>query len=268
MEHVVVGVEDDAASRAAIGWVIERARAKPVHIRLVTALGWTDTDQQTPGETLAGVSHRIQEAAPGSTVEVEIADGPKLHELIEESIDADLLVIGSHPDPRIRESRTESFPVSLAARSRCPVVVVPDDWEATEGAIVVGIDADGGSDDAVSFAAREAVETGRDLEILHTWEPWAAPDTRATQVEHQGILDETIERVRAAYPSLRVGGALAEAVAHDGMIANSRQASLLVLGTYRLGRESGVVLGTIHQEVMLRGVVPLCIVPLVEASGD
>ncbi len=267
MEQVVVGVEDDAASRAAVGWVIERARSKPLHVRLVTAVGWTATDEQTPGELLAGVSHRIQDAAPGSTVETEVADGPKLHELIEQSVDADLVVIGAHPDARIRESRTESFPVSLAARSSCPVVVVPDDWEPKDGPIMVGIDAEG-SDDAALFAAREAIETGRDLHILHTWEPWAAPDTRATQIEHQGILDDTIERVRAAHPSVRVGGALAEAVAHDGMIANSRNASLLVLGTYRLGRESGVVLGTIHQEVMLRGIIPLCIVPLVEAAGD
>jgi nucleotide-binding universal stress UspA family protein len=267
MERVVVGVEDDAAGRAAVGWVIARARSKPLHIRLVSALGWTVTDQQAPGEMLAGVSHRIHDEAPDSTVETEIADGPKLHELLEESADADLVVIGSHPDPRIRESRTESFPVSLAARSRCPVVVVPDDWAAREGAVVVGIDADG-SGDAALFAAREAVEAGRQLEILHSWEPWMAPDTRATQLEHQGILDDAIALVRAAYPTVEVGGALAEAVAHDGIIANSRDASLLVLGTYRLGRESGVVLGTIHQEVMLRGVVPLCIVPLVEAPGD
>jgi nucleotide-binding universal stress UspA family protein len=168
---------------------------------------------------------------------------------------------------RIRESRTESFPVSLAARSRCPVVVVPDDWAARDGAIVVGIDADG-SDDAALFAAREAVESGRQLEILHSWEPWMAPDTRASQLEHQSILDDAITLVRTAYPTVAVGGALAEAVAHDGIIANSRDASLVVLGTYRLGRESGVVLGTIHQEVMLRGVIPLCIVPLVEAPGD
>lgn len=267
MENVVLGFEDDAVSRSAIDWVIERARSKPLNIRLVTALGWNVADEQAPGVMLAGVSHRIQDAAPQSTVETVLADGPKLHELIEESVDADLLVIGSHPDPRIRESRTESFPVSLAARSHCAVVVVPDDWEGKDGAIVVGIDTGGTSDGAAMFAAREAVETGRELEILHTWEPWSAPNTRATQIEHQGILDDTVERVRAAYPTVRVGGALAEGVAHEGIIANSRNASLVVLGTYRLGRESGVVLGAIHQEVMLRGVVPLCIVPLVEAPG-
>jgi nucleotide-binding universal stress UspA family protein len=266
MEHIAVGVEDDAAGRSAVDWVIARARSKPLHIRLVTALGWTSTDQQTPGAVLAGVQHRIRDAAPDSTVEIELADGPKLHELIEESIDADLVVIGSHPDPRIRESRTESFPVSLAARSRCPVVVVPDDWRPSDGPIVTGIDAAGDSDAAAMFAAREAIALDRDLEILHAWEPWAAPDTRTTQLEHQGVLDDAIERVRAAYPAVRVAGALAEAVAHDGMIANSRKASLIVLGTFRLGRESGVVLGKIHQEVMLSGKVPVCIVPLVDVT--
>jgi nucleotide-binding universal stress UspA family protein len=268
MEHVVVGLEDDAASRVAVEWVIERARVTPLHVKLVTATGWASTDQQAPGAMLAGVAHRFEEAVPHTTVETELADGPKLHELIEESADADLVIIGSHPDPRIRDSRTESFPVSLAARSHCPVVVVPDDWQPTDGAIVVGIDDARRSQEAVLFAAREAIESGRELQILHAWEPWAMPDTRASQIEHQGVLDETVERVRAAFPTARVGGALAEGVAHDGIIANSRNATLLVLGTYRLGRASGVVLGKIHQEVMLRGTVPLCIVPLVEAAGD
>jgi hypothetical protein len=42
---------------------------------------------------------------------------------------------------------------------------------------------------------------------------------------------------------------------------------LVVLGTHRLGRKTGVVLGAIHQEVMIHGGVPLCTVPLVDADG-
>jgi len=267
MENVVVGLEDDAAGDTAVGWVIERARSKPLRIRLVTALGWSGTDPQAPHETLAAAALRIQDAVPQSTVETVLADGPRLQELIEQSSDADLLVIGSRPDAGIRESRTESFPVSLAARSHCVVVVVPKDWEPRDGAVVVGIDDAGASDEAALFAAREAVEADRELVMVHTWEPWAAADTRAAQIEHEGVLDATIDRIREAFPAVRARGVLTEAVAHGGVLANSRDAHLVVLGTYRIGRESGVVLGTIHQEVMIRGGVALCIVPLVDAVG-
>jgi nucleotide-binding universal stress UspA family protein len=164
----------------------------------------------------------------------------------------------------MRESRTEAFPVSLAARSRCAVVIVPDDWVDREGAIVVGVDAAGDSDQAALFAAREALASGRELEVVHTWEPWSVADTRQVQIEQAGILEATIDRVRAAYPAVHVQGVLTEAVAHDGIIASSRRAQLVVLGTHRLGRESGLVLGAIHQEVMISGGVPLCVVPLTD----
>jgi nucleotide-binding universal stress UspA family protein len=146
------------------------------------------------------------------------------------------------------------------------VVIVPDDWVPHEGAIVVGVDAAGDSDGAAWFAAREAVDADRDLEVVHTWEPWSVPDTRQMQIEQGAILDDTVDRIRAAYPAVRVRGVLTEAVAHDGIIAGSRRAQLVVLGTHRLGRESGLVLGAIHQEVMISGVVPLCVVPLVDAA--
>ena len=104
--------------------------------------------------------------------------------------------------------------------------------------------------------------------IVHTWEPWATPNARAEQFVHEGIIESAVNRIRADFPSLSVRGVLKEAVAHDGIIANAGDAHLIVLGTYRLGRESGVVLGAIHQELMIHGRVALCIVPLVDAMGE
>jgi nucleotide-binding universal stress UspA family protein len=257
-----VGLDDEDLAGASVGWVIERARSKPVRIRLVIALDALASNPQASQDMLGSAASRIDDAVPGTAVDTDLVDGAILHELLERSEAADLLVIGSHPDPGIRESRTESFPVSLAARSRCAVVIVPDDWSTRDGPIVVGVDAEGSSDEAALFAAREAVEADRELEIVHTWEPWAAPRTRTVQVEHGLILKETVERVRAAFPSARVRGVLREGEAHEGIIASARTASLVVLGTHGLGKETGVVLGVIHQEIMILGGVPLCIVPL------
>lgn len=267
MENIVVGLEDAGLAQAAVGWVIERAGRNPVRIRLITAVDVLASNPAASQDLIGSASARIEDAVPGTHVEGQLVDGAMLHDLLERSESADLLVIGSHPDVGIRESRTESFPVSLGARSRCPVVVVPDDWEPREGPIVVGV-ADGESDDAALFAAREAVEAGRELEIVHTWEPWNEAKTRTSQIEHDAVLAATVERIRAAYPAVTVHGVLREAVAHDGVIASSRAAQLVVLGTHRLGRETGLVLGAIHQEVMILGGVPLAIVPLVEADGS
>jgi nucleotide-binding universal stress UspA family protein len=268
MENVVVGLTDEHLAVAAVDWVIERARWKPIRIRLVTAIDPLASSPDATQDLLGSAVSRIGDAAPGTSVETALVNGAILHELLERSESADLLVIGSHPDPGIREGRTESFPVSLAARSRCAVVIVPDDWSTRDGPIVVGVDAEGTSDGAALFAAREAVESDRELEIVHTWEPWAAPRTRSEHVTHGLGLKATVDLVRAAFPAARVRGVLKEAEAHEGIIASSRAAHLVVLGTFGLGKETGVVLGVIHQEIMIQGGVPLCIVPLVDAAGS
>jgi len=266
MEHAVLGLADEASDLAATEWMIERAQSRPVHVTLVAAHDIGASNPDADRHMLATASGRIQQAAPGTPVDTMVTDRPLLHELLEQSESTDLIVIGCHPDPALRQSRTPSLPVSLAARSRCAVVIVPEDRVAHVGPIVVGIETGGDSRDALMFAAREAEATGRDLDVVHTWEPWAIARTRSGQFEHEGILEAAVADIRAAFPGVRVRGVLVEAVAHDGIIANSRNAHLIVLGTYGLGRETGLVLGTIHQEVMMRGGVALCIVPLVAAS--
>ena len=268
MEQVVIGITDDQPGSTAIEWAIERVRSRPIHFRLVCAVDVSASSLDPLKTLLAETAHRIQLVAPETQVDTALIDRPLLHELLDRSEAADLLVIGSHPDPGIREGRTPSFPVSLAARSQCPVVVVPDDWQPRGGPIVVGVDAVDGWREAGVFAAQEAAAAGRDLVIVHTWEPWGLQNTRATQFEHESMLEGIVAQARAQFPSVSVQGVLHEAVAHEGVIASSQNASLIVLGTHRLGRESGLVLGAIHQEIMIRGGTPLCIVPLADTADD
>jgi nucleotide-binding universal stress UspA family protein len=262
MDRVVVGLEDEATGRAVLEWIIERAGHRAMRVLLVAALDVSGSNPAEAKARLAEASRVLQQSGAATQAQSLLADRPLLHELLEQSGNSDLLAIGAHPDPGIREHRTPSFPVSLAARSQCPVAIVPDDRRAEGGPVVVGLDAAGDAVAAVRFAAGEALESGYDLVIVHTWEPWTAPRTRTVQVEHEGILADVVDRIRAEFPALAVRGELREAVAHEGVIASSRDASLVVLGTHRIGRETGLVLGAIHQEVMIRGGVPLCVVPL------
>lgn len=265
MEHVVIGLDDEPSAQTAVEWIIERARSKPVQLRIIAALDVSASNPHTVRNLVAAASQRVQDAAPGTRVETVVTERPMLQVLLEHGDSADLLVIGSHPDPGIRDGRTPSLPISLAARSRCAVVIVPDDWKARGGPVVVGLDATAASINAVIVAAREAGYAARDLEIVHTWEPRGTASTHTMRRTHEDILNAAVERIHADFPGLPVHTVLSEAVAHAGIIANSQDARLIVLGTHGLGRETGLVLGAIHQEVMIRGGVAMCIVPLVEA---
>lgn len=262
MEQVVLGVDDETTARAAVMWIMERAQRGDLRLRLVAEL---DDGGSNPGwakQTLADAVRSIEDAAVGIEVDFVIADRPLLHELLEHGETADLLVVGSHPDPAIRDGQTPSLPISLAARAQCPVVIVPDDWTTQNGPVVVGVESGGDGHAVAAFAAREAVAAHRELRVVHTWESWKTLDSRAEHIEHGEVVRATAEQLHAEFPNLRLAVVLKEAVAHDGIIANSRDAGLIVLGTHGIGRETGVVLGTIHQEVMIRGSIPLITVPL------
>ncbi|MEO5921185.1 MAG: universal stress protein [Pseudolysinimonas sp.] len=262
MEHVVIGLNDELPGQTVIDWIIDRAKSHPVQIRLVAELDTHASNPDAVKDLLAGAAHRISDAVPGTQVEMVVAELPLLHELVEESESADLIVVGAHPDPSIREPRKPSLPVRLAARSHCPVVIVPDDWKAGSGPVVVGIAAATAAHEEAAFAAHEAEDSATELEIVHTWEPWNAPMARQEKFEHEVILNEIVESIRTEFPAVRVHGVLREAAAHLGILASSRGAHLIVLGTHGLGRGTGVILGVIHQEVMIRGGVALCVVPL------
>jgi nucleotide-binding universal stress UspA family protein len=262
MDHLVIGLIAEGSDRIAVDWGIARAQTRPTRIRLISGLDSTASNPTAAKAFLADTAKRIQDAAPGTEVETVLADRAMLAELIEQSSGADLVVVPSHPDPAIRDGRSPSLPISLAARADCPVVIVPDDWQPSDGPVVIGVEAGGEQSAAVDFAAREAGESGRELRLVHSWESWKTLDARADQVIHGDVLKVTAEHLRSAFPALRLRAVLEEATAHDGVIANSRDAHLIVLGTHRIGRETGVVLGVIHQEVMIRGGVPLCSVPV------
>jgi nucleotide-binding universal stress UspA family protein len=266
MENITVGLDNEAASQTAVDWVIERVRSAPARVRLVTAFDMLASNPMADQQLLALTARRVLDAAPGTVVETVLADRSIMEELIEQSATADLLVIGSHPHHRIRSALTGSFPVGLAARSHCAIVIIPDDWTEQDGAIVVGIGADHSSDAAAMFAAKEAVAQNRELEVVHAWEPWKAPRTGRTKVERASILDAAIDRIRAGFPAVRARGILVEADPSDGIITTTRTARLVVLGTHRLGAVTGLLLGATGQRAMHHAAVALCIVPLVDAA--
>jgi len=265
MERIVIGLIDERSDRVALEWSARRATTRPSEIVLVTAL---DANASNPGSQksfLAATAERIREIAPGTEVSTVLADGSPLPALLEQSESASLMVVPIHPQPELRDGRTPSLPISLAARSRCPVVIVPDDGPAPDGPIVVGIDMEP-EPEPLAFAAREALESGRALRLVHSWQSWNALNARTAQLQHGEALKAAVSGVREQYPGITLTAELAEADPHIGLIRNSRDASLVVLGTHGIGRATGVVLGVIHLELLVAGTVPLCVVPVKDGS--
>jgi nucleotide-binding universal stress UspA family protein len=135
--------------------------------------------------------------------------------------------------------------------------------------VVVGISDDRTCDRAMLFAAKEAQDTGAELEAVHAWTitvpPMESPgmvinepDERAL---HRGILSKALERVRAAFPRVRLRGLLEQRLPSTVLAEHAGRGQLLVLGSHRWGPVAGIILGSTARAVLPAAAAPLCIVP-------
>ena len=97
----------------------------------------------------------VEDHHEGLDVQTEFVTGSPRSKLIDAGRDASLLVVGRRGQGTFGELLLGSVAVSVAARSVVPTVVIPHMWQRDlhEGdPIVVGIDGEGGTEEAIRFA--------------------------------------------------------------------------------------------------------------------
>ncbi|NUT46145.1 MAG: universal stress protein [Saccharothrix sp.] len=134
------------------------------------------------------------------------------------------------------------------------------------GPIVVGVDGSRSALAAVRWAAEEAVRRGAPLKLVHAYLVPArnVPGMSGREVrqafEEQGVrwLDQAAHTVRDLVPDLRTSVMAELPVA--AMIAESRTAGLVVLGSQGLGGFVGMLIGSVAVAVVAHGVCPVVVV--------
>ena len=269
MEHIVIGV-GDSASRMAVDWVIRRARRHPTRIHLVRAFDSLMEDRMDGLRLLADESKRILASVPDAEVTTALVMSAVPDALGNAALGADLVVIGAHRDHPVRSTLRGAVPLRVAASVRCATVIVPMDWRVGTGQeIVAGLDDDGTSDEAVLFAAREAVATHSTLTVVHVWSiPGTAgddvlllPEDVVIREHHDEVLAETLDRIRAAEPAAVVQGALEQRQVATALADHATRAELIVIGSHRRGPISGLVWGSTARGLLTRTATAICIVP-------
>jgi nucleotide-binding universal stress UspA family protein len=271
MERIVIGIDTEAASQVAVDWVIRRLQREPASIRLVKAFDMLIDAPLRDAEMLARTKARIEDAAPGADVETKLIDGSIMEALVGQSASADLVVLGYHRRHPLLSALSGALPVRFAARSHCATVIVPEDWEAREGDVVLGVGDDEAADTATEFAVREAQHPRRALELVHAWQlptpSWDAVGALIASADdlhdaHRDILGRVGDRLREAHPALDIRESLAQGPTTPALLDAARDAELIVLGTHRRGPVSGLILGSTAFDLLPQSRVPVCIVPL------
>ena len=142
MSVIVVGVDQSEGARAALRFALEEARLRQAKLRVVHAwqfgyIGAPGFEGSLPavGGDLAEF-HEAAEAALDETLRGMVADGVAIERrvdqgaaapvLIEESRDADLLVVGSRGHGGFAQLLLGSVSQQCAQHAFCPVVIVRD----------------------------------------------------------------------------------------------------------------------------------------------
>jgi nucleotide-binding universal stress UspA family protein len=139
-ELVVVGVDGSSESVAALGWAARYSAATGSRVRAVMtwhyqpAVGTTpagrapatvtDEVRQAMQETLANAVTEACAALSSDAVETQIAYGHPAQVLIDQSRDADLLVVGSRGHGAFTGMTVGSVSIHCVTHAECPVVVV------------------------------------------------------------------------------------------------------------------------------------------------
>ncbi|MFE5914388.1 universal stress protein [Streptomyces wedmorensis] len=259
---VVVGVDGSAMGLAAVEAAATAAERRGAALRVVHAEVPIKPRHVVPdpaSRTLVqeAATHALA-VAPGVAVTTNVVTGDVVHVLEAESQAADLIVVGSRGMGGITGLLLGSTPVSLAARSHCPVMIVREEHRASAdtGPVVLGVDGSRDSDEAVDVAFTEAALRRAELVAVHAWQPEKAP-AGATPESAERMLAQATAGRAVTHPDVTVRRDLVGGTEREVLLEASEAAQLLVVGARGRGGLAGLLLGSVSQDVMTHAHCPV-----------
>jgi nucleotide-binding universal stress UspA family protein len=289
MGTIVVGVDGSECSHDALRWAVDEASRRQAGVEAVFA--WTFPYDVPVAGRLAGDAkwreradktlEALLQTELGGRSDVEVTpraeEGPAARTLLDAAGEADMLVVGSRGLGGFVGLVLGSVSLQCVQHASCPVVVVrhehlpadaPPKEKATER-IVVGVDGSETARTALRWALDEARLRNATVEVVHGWHmpypdgyPDGVVDLDPGRFERDArqLLDRIVEEgdtagVPAVEPIL-VGDGAART-----LLDLAKGADLLVVGSRGRGGFTGLLLGSVSQQVVHHAPCPVVVIP-------
>lgn len=253
--RIVVGWSDSAEGQAALEWAVHQALLTTRSVLVVheiqrDRLGGGAGDRSgcaMPADTrskLDGAVRSLADRFRELDLKIAIEVDDRVVGLVRWSSTADLLVLGAPPNPHPRMMGALAEHVAAAADS--PVAWISGGWQpwaGTDRLVVVGATSTPAGRAAVRFAAGEAVRMTA-LLVAVVGGARGSADGRATLAHFQELA--------VAEPRLAVEVHWTDTDPAPALVAESRRAQILVVGTHHCIDRWSVRLGPVT-EAVLRG---------------
>jgi nucleotide-binding universal stress UspA family protein len=274
-QPIVVAYDGSPDAQTALTWAVRTAMLTGQPVVAVVA---TTTDDLTPqrsvlsGEDLEEVrasADKVLAEALLADTSVELRPGPAVPVLLEAAEGAALLVVGSRGHGQVAGAVAGSVSQHLARHAPCPVVVARPAVHPAAGRIVVGVDGSGGSDAALEFACQRAELTGEDVVVVHGWRDGSATGTTRREVppefmdriaEEERLLAEAVAGVQGQHPDVRLQTEAIPVAPWRALADASAAAALVVVGSRGRGAFTGMLLGSVSQQVLHHAQCPVAVV--------
>jgi nucleotide-binding universal stress UspA family protein len=288
MSDIVVGIDASEGSVAALRWAVRDARLRGVSVQAVLAWaaegrppevdeaarsGHLDDLAHAAGRLLRRVVDAVEaETGPAVKITERIVYSTPTHALLDESLDAQMLVVGA----RRQRSATRTIIGSVGdvcAHEACvPVVVVRERGfgERDTRPVVAGVDGSAPSIDALRWAAREAALRKVPLQVVHAYPVMpprrgASPvgGVAATAAEEDWARDVLTRCVAECLLDshgldIRLGVVGGDSAA--ALVEAAADAQMLVVGARGLGGFDGLPLGSTSHQCVTRARCPVAVV--------
>lgn len=285
---VVVGIDGSSSAAAALDTAAAEALALGVPMRVVHAYVWPifyaslanvpyqPGDWEAPASVKATVTATAGRTAgrhPDLVVQTDVLAGAGGPVLVEASADASLVVLGGRGVGGLAGMLAGPVASFVAAHAHCPVIVVREGQTtaASGGRVCVGVDGTASSLRALRFACTWGQRRGADVDAIYAVEPGLV-DHVAPEFEPRTLaearLDGWVDGIRLDFPTVAVRSIVVPGSATEALLAASRSARLLVVGSRHRGGLASLVLGSVGHGLIRRSLCPLAVVHGMSASAE
>jgi nucleotide-binding universal stress UspA family protein len=267
---IMVGVDGSAESHAAVRWAAHDAGLRGLPLTLVyvespapatwaqaPALAQSPEEEHVENGNLLDHASTIARDAVTTQLLIHtelLPPAAPVPALVEQSTDAELIVVGSRGRGALSRSVMGSVSAGLIRHAHCPVALIRDGDPPAEGPVLVGIDGST-SDLATAIAFAEASLRHTDVLALHAWNDinmdtishydWSPTDTKEGQ-----LLTKALKGWQERFPDVPVQNLVVSDRAAHAIVEAAESAQLVVVGSHGSGALAGALLGSVSNAVV------------------
>ncbi|MBV8179760.1 MAG: universal stress protein [Mycobacterium sp.] len=288
---ILVGVDGSACSAAAVRWAACEATMRNIPLTLVHVIAgpvvtglpilaipatpiqaeFFEQREEGARQMLSDAIRVAEDSAAGNSstkVNAEVFFSAPAATLVEQSKDAEMVVVGSRGQSTWHRALLGWVSTALVHHAHCPVAVIHDELSSQRhrpgSSVLLGIDGSPASELATAIAFDEASRRGAELVALHAcndgdirhiptmeWSAW--------QSAAEKTLAERLAGWQERYPDVSIRRLIEWEQPARHLIDRAQSAQLVVVGSHGRGGFAGMLLGSVSTAVVHAADVPVIV---------